>query len=84
MRRLLPLFLLASCTTQREWRQVAATVQVGASTTMNDGSVSNGKRSYDMAEGDRVFVAFNPLAYLEPPREVIVVQPPAPKPCPPK
>jgi hypothetical protein len=82
VRRLLPLILLlAACTTEREWKNVASTITVGAGAY--DGGIDAGnKRGLD-SYGTQVFVSFRPLANWEQPKQVIVVQPSAPEPTPP-
>ena len=58
---------------------VGSTFTVGVSTSAGGGGeISKGAREYDMDEGARVFASIQPLAFLEPPREVIVVQAQAP------
>ena len=73
------LVLLASCTTDREWKNVASTVTVGYG-VYGSGSIEKGARSYDMNQGDEVFVSFRPFVNWEQPRQVVVVQPPETKP----
>lgn len=75
------LVLIASgCTSQRDWQRVWSTLEVGASTGVDgDGSISKGDRSYDMEESTRLFASIHPLAFIDPPREVVVVSCERPK-----
>lgn len=75
------LFLLASCTTEREWKNVASTITIGYGTYAS-GDISKGVRSYDMNQGDEVFVSFRPFVNWEQPRPVYLVAPPPPMPTP--
>lgn len=82
MRRLATLaaLLLAGCTSERDWRMVAASFRVEAGS-----SNANGDTAYHTKDAgvstDSTWVAFSiqPLAFLDPPREVIVI--PGNKPC---
>lgn len=69
------LLLLASCTSERDWRTVASTTRIEWG-GYHGGDISKGARSYDMNEGDYVAISIAPLAFLELPKQVIVVQPP--------
>lgn len=67
------LLLLASCTTEREWKNVASTITVGYGAY--NGSVDAGhKRDFD-SDGSEVFVSFRPFANWEQPKAVVVQQP---------
>lgn len=66
-----------ACKTQREWQQVASTVRLGyyQGQTDTDGSFRVGKEFGTDSENYGFTLSFQPLAYLEPPKEVRIVGP---------
>lgn len=63
------------CTSERQWRQVAATTRVEYGETRGGMDPHVGNKDYDN-ESYYIGVSICPLAYLEPPREVVVIQAP--------
>lgn len=70
------LVLIASgCTNERQWRQVASTARLEYGETRGGMDPHVGNKDYD-SDSYYIGVSISPLAFLEPPREVVVVQQP--------
>lgn len=79
MRRvaILAAVLLASCTTERDWRKVASTARVGYYQGHDNMDFVHGSKDAD-GENYGFTLSIEPLAFLEPPTIVEVKQPAVP------
>jgi hypothetical protein len=75
---LLAACLLASCTTERDWRKVASTARVGYYQGHDEMDFVHGSKD---ANGDNYgfTLSIQPLAFLEPPT-IVQIQQPQPQP----
>jgi len=72
------LIVANGCTSERQWRQVAATTRVEYGETRGGMDPHVGNKDYD-SDSYYIGVSVCPLAFLDPPREVVVIQQAPPK-----
>ncbi len=67
------------CRSQRDWQMVASSTRIEYGETRGGMDPHVGNKDYD-ADSFYVGVSIQPFAFMEPPRQVVVVQPaPAPE-----